>query len=174
MRRLTAPLLCTLAALLPSTAAAATAGFAPAGIPLEFLLFAGVLGMVAFSHASTMLTALTGAAVITAYKLLFATFHEGAGVAGLLGHLGQEWVGLANLLALLLGFALLAKHFEKSEIPAILPNYMPDDWKGPLVLLLLVFLISSFLDNIAAAMIGGAIAHTVFRQKVHEIGRAHV
>jgi Na+/H+ antiporter NhaD/arsenite permease-like protein len=31
----------------------------------------------------------------------------------------------------------------------------------------LVFVLSSFLDNIAAAMIGGAIAHAVFRGKVH-------
>jgi Na+/H+ antiporter NhaD/arsenite permease-like protein len=30
-----------------------------------------------------------------------------------------------------------------------------------------VFVLSSFLDNIAAAMIGGAVAHTVFRGKVH-------
>jgi Na+/H+ antiporter NhaD/arsenite permease-like protein len=35
------------------------------------------------------------------------------------------------------------------------------------VLLALVFLFSSFLDNIAAAMIGGSVAHTVFRGKVH-------
>jgi Na+/H+ antiporter NhaD/arsenite permease-like protein len=66
-----------------------------------------------------------------------------------------------------LGFALLARHFEKSEIPAALPKYMPDDWKGGFVLLVAVFVMSSFLDNIAAAMIGGAVAHTVFRGKVH-------
>ena len=35
------------------------------------------------------------------------------------------------------------------------------------MLLVLVFVLSSFLDNIAAAMIGGAVAHTVFRGKVH-------
>jgi Na+/H+ antiporter NhaD/arsenite permease-like protein len=31
----------------------------------------------------------------------------------------------------------------------------------------MVFVLSSFLDNIAAAMIGGAMAHTLFRGKVH-------
>ncbi|MBJ7309676.1 citrate transporter [Rugamonas sp. CCM 8940] len=134
---------------------------------MEFLLFAGVLGMVAFSHVNTMLTALWGGLTITVYKLLWAPFGEGAGLAGLLAHAGHEWVGLANLLALLLGFALLARHFERSHIPAVLPHYMPDDWKGPLVLLLLVFCISSFLDNIAAAIIGGTIARSVFRNKVH-------
>ena len=35
---------------------------------------------------------------------------------------------------------------------------MPDDWKGGLVLLAMVFVLSSFLDNIVAAMIGGAMA----------------
>ena len=138
-----------------------------AGIPLEFLLFAVVLAMVAFSHVNTMLTALGGALVISAYKVLWAPFGEGAGLAGLLAHAGHEWVGLANLLALLLGFALLARHFEKSRIPDLLPDYLPDDWKGPFMLLVLVFFISSFLDNIAAAIIGGTVAHSVFRGKVH-------
>jgi hypothetical protein len=89
-------------------------------IPIEFFLFAAILGMVAFSHANTMLTALAGALVITVYKLLFSSFGEGAGLAGLAAHAGHEWVGLVNLLALLLGFALLAKHFEKSQVPAML------------------------------------------------------
>ena len=31
----------------------------------------------------------------------------------------------------------------------------------------MVFVLSAFLDNIAAALIGGAMAHTVFRGKVH-------
>jgi Na+/H+ antiporter NhaD/arsenite permease-like protein len=35
------------------------------------------------------------------------------------------------------------------------------------VLLALIWFLSSFLDNIAAALIGGAVAHTVFRGKVH-------
>jgi len=72
-----------------------------------------------------------------------------------------------NLLGLLLGFALLARHFEESEIPKMLPRYLPDDWKGAFILLVLVFVLSSFLDNIAAALIGGAMAHTLFRGKVH-------
>ena len=52
-------------------------------------------------------------------------------------------------------------------MPAVLPRLLPDDWKGGFVLLVLVFVLSSFLDNIAAAMIGGAMAHTVFTGKVH-------
>ena len=49
------------------------------------------------------------------------------------------------------GFVLLSRHFEKSRIPVILPKYLPHDWKGWFVLLVLIFIISGFLDNIAAA-----------------------
>ena len=82
-------------------------------------------------------------------------------------HLAHEWAILANLLGLLLGFAILPKHFEKSLIPACLPKFLPDDWKGGFVLLVMIFVGSAFLDNIAAATIGGTIALTVFRGKVH-------
>ena len=74
---------------------------------------------------------------------------------------------LTNLLGLLLGFALLSRHFEASNVPAWLPRFLPDDWKGAFVLLAMIFVLSSFLDNIAAALIGGTIAGVVFRQKVH-------
>ncbi|MGB8044419.1 MAG: SLC13 family permease, partial [Pseudolabrys sp.] len=54
-----------------------------------------------------------------------------------------------------------------SRIPAVLPRILPHDWKGAFWLLVIVFVLSSFLDNIAAALIGGAMAHTLFRAKVH-------
>ncbi len=136
-------------------------------VPVEFLLFGIVLAGVALLHNHTLQVALAGAVGIATYKVLVSPFRHGAGWEGLVQHIGHEWVVLANLLLLLLGFALLAKHFEDSQVPAILPRYLPDDWKGAFVLLILVFVISSFLDNIAAAMIGGAVAHTVFRGKVH-------
>lgn len=138
-----------------------------AGIPLDFFLFGFTLLGVALFHHHTLKVALIGLAVITLYKLGFADFSGTPGVAGLIKLLGHEWVTIANLLGLLLGFALLADHFEKTEIPAILPNYLPDDWKGGFVMLILVFVISSFLDNIAAAMIGGTMAAVLYQRKVH-------
>jgi Na+/H+ antiporter NhaD/arsenite permease-like protein len=138
-----------------------------AGIPVEFFLFGATLASVALFHKVTLQSALVGLVVVTLYKIGFSPFHEGAGVAGFIGHVRHEWVILTNLLLLLLGFALLANHFEQSKVPAILPRVLPDDWKGGFVLLVLVFLISSILDNIAAALIGGAIAHVVFRGNVH-------
>jgi Na+/H+ antiporter NhaD/arsenite permease-like protein len=137
------------------------------GVPIDFVLFALTLAGVALFHHHTLQVALTGLAVITLYKVGFAGFKTGPGVGGLVVHLQHEWVILTNLLGLLLGFALLSNHFEESRIPAALPRFLPDDWKGPFVLLVMIFVLSSFLDNIAAAIIGGTIAATVFRHKVH-------
>ena len=53
---------------------------------------------------------------------------------------------------------------QKSQVPDEMPVLLPHDWKGGLVLLAIVFVLSSFLDNIAAALIGGAMARHVFRQ----------
>jgi len=138
-----------------------------AGIPIDFILFAVTLAGVALFHHHVLKVAVTGLVVITLYKLLFSPFATGAGVPGLMAHLGHEWVIIANLFALLVGFALLANHFEQSHLPVILPKVLPDDWKGGFVLLILVFVLSSFLDNIAAAMIGGTVAATVFKKRVH-------
>ncbi len=49
----------------------------------------------------------------------------------------------------------------------MLPKFLPHEWKGAFALLVLVWVLSSFLDNIAAALIGGAMAHQLFRAKVH-------
>ena len=146
---------------------AATEGLAFAGIPVAFILFALTLLGVAVFHHHTLRVALTGLAAIAAYKLVFTTFDGIAGLPGLAAHLGHEWVVLSNLFGLLVGFALLADHFEKSHIPEFLPAALPDDWRGPAMLLVMIFVMSTFLDNIAAAIIGGAIAASVFRKKVH-------
>ena len=116
-------------------------------------LFVGalILAGVALFHRHVLWVALIGLAVITLYKLGFTGFKTGAGLPGLGRHLLHEWVILTNLLGLLLGFALLSNHFEESKIPAVLPHYLPDGWKGAFVLLVMIFVLSGFLDNIAAA-----------------------
>ena len=155
--------------ILAAAPARAAGGESPAlfGIPVDFILFALTLLGVALFHHHTLRVALIGLATITLYKLAFTGFKTGDGIAGLAGHLAHEWVILSNLLCLLVGFALLSKHFEDSRVPAVLPKYLPGEAKGAFVLLAMVFVLSSFLDNIAAALIGGAMAHTVFRGKVH-------
>ena len=137
------------------------------GIPIEFILFALTLLGVALFHHHTLPVALTGLTSVAVYKLAFSGFKYGAGLGGLGQHMAHEWVTLANLFLLLMGFALLSRHFEESRIPDEMPALLPDDWKGGVMLLFLVFVISSFLDNIAAALIGGTVARHVFRGKVH-------
>jgi Na+/H+ antiporter NhaD/arsenite permease-like protein len=136
-------------------------------IPGEFILFALVLAGIALLQRYTLEVALTGLAAVAIYKLEYTGFAQGPGLAGLVGLLAHEWVILANLFGLLMGFALLSKHFEESQVPAVLPAVLPDDWKGGFFLLVMVFVLSSFLDNIAAALIGGTMAAAVFRGKVH-------
>ncbi|HEY8508111.1 MAG TPA: hypothetical protein VIL32_07135 [Steroidobacteraceae bacterium] len=133
----------------------------------EFGIFALTLLGVALFHRYTLHIAAAGLLVVVMYKLLGPGFATGPGLAGLAEHLTHEWPTFANLMSLLLGFALIARHFEESRVPVLLPRYLPDDWTGPLAMLAMVFVISSFLDNIAAALIGGAMAHTLFRGRVH-------
>jgi Na+/H+ antiporter NhaD/arsenite permease-like protein len=137
------------------------------GIPVDFILFGLTLLGVALFHHYTLPVALTGLAAIIIYKLIFTGFKYGTGIGGFGHHMAHEWVTLANLFLLLTGFALLSRHFEESRVPDEMPALLPDDWKGGVVLLVLVFVLSSFLDNIAAALIGGTVARHVFQGKVH-------
>lgn len=155
--------------ILPVIAFAATPAAIPLflGIRFEFILFALTLVGVAVFHHKTMYVALAGLASILILKYIFLpdySFIEH--ISGTADHEG-EWRTLLNLTGLLFGFGILAKIFEESGIPDELPAILPDDWKGGFMLLVLVFIISSFLDNIAAAMIGGTVAVVVFKGKVH-------
>ncbi|MEI8225309.1 MAG: SLC13 family permease [Bacteroidota bacterium] len=157
----------------------AAGGDVPAVGPVrvEFIIFGLILLGVALFHKQTFWVAVIGLTVLLTFKLVFDPgFH-------LIEHFfGQnpfgeqimdkglrqgEWGIILNLLGLLLGFSILSKIFEESGVPDVLPRFLPDDWKGPFILLIFVFILSSFLDNIAAALIGGAIAIVVFKNKVH-------
>jgi len=126
----------------------------------EFIIFACMLAGVALIHKHPMTVSLVGLAALVIYKLAFTDFD-------IISHTEHEWEVLVNLFGLLIGFTILAQHFEDSEVPHFLPNYLPDDWKGGFMLLVIVFILSSFLDNIAAAMIGATISISVFKRKVH-------
>src|SRR5437868_27560 len=103
------------------------------GIPVDFILFALTLLGVALFHNQTLYVALTGLAAVTIYKLLFTGFKYGTGLTGFALHMQHEWVILANLFLLLMGFALLSRHFELSRVPDAMPAFLPDDWKGAFV-----------------------------------------
>ena len=148
-------------------AIAQTAGPEIFGVPLDFILFSLTLIGVAVFHHYVLAVALSGLTAIVLYKLAFTGFKFGPGLAGLAAHMQHEWVILVNLLCLLVGFAILARHFEDSRVPEALPRILPRDWKGGFVLLVLIFVLSGFLDNIAAALIGATLAGSIYRQRVH-------
>jgi Na+/H+ antiporter NhaD/arsenite permease-like protein len=129
-------------------------------VPFEFVPFALTLLGVALLHHVALEVAAGGAAVVAVYKTLFV---PGFGFGS---HLGHEAHILGNLFGLLLGFALLADHFERSHVPKRLPARLPTGAAGPFVLLGMVWLMSAFLDNIAAAIIGGVVAKTAFQGRV--------
>ena len=160
-------------------AAFGSAGKVPSVGPVrvEFIIFGLILLGVALLHKQTFWVAVTGLTVLLIFKFVFDPgFHFMEHVFGQNTMFEQlmnkdlrqgEWGIILNLLGLLLGFALLAKIFEESGMPGALPKYLPNDWRGPFILLVFVCFISSFLDNIAAALIGGAIAIVIFKNKVH-------
>lgn len=146
-------------------------------IRVEFILFGLTLIGVALFHKHTLMVALIGLAAILIFKFIWDPgFNLLEHLFGhnpfkdqiMYSHFRQgEWSILLNLLGLLLGFAILSKLFEESEVPDWLPRLLPDNWTGPMLLLVFVFVLSSFLDNIAAALIGGTIALVVFKGRVH-------
>ena len=133
-------------------------------VRLEFIFFGLILLGVALFHKHTFWVALIGLTVLMTFKLVFDPgFHLMEHFFGTTPMVEQlmdkemrqgEWGIILNLLGLLLGFGMLSKIFEESGVPDILPKYLPNDWKGPFLLLVFVFILSSFLDNIAAALIG--------------------
>jgi Na+/H+ antiporter NhaD/arsenite permease-like protein len=160
---------CLAMALLLAFAPLARAAEGPEllGIPLDFILFAATLLGVALFHHHVLKVALGGLAVIALYKITVTGFKTGDGFAGFGAHMAHEWVLLVNLFCLLVGFALLARHFEDSGVPEVLPKLLPESWLGPFVLLVIIWVLSGFLDNIAAALIGGTVAASVFKRRLH-------
>lgn len=139
---------------------------APFGVPLEFFLFGALLLGVALFHKKALSISLAGLVLILAYEAFVSAFPTGRGMEALLLHAEHEWVPITNLLLLLIGFEVLANQFERSNISDHLPNRLPDDWTGGVALLAIVFVLSAFLDNIAAAVLGGVMAKHLYRGRV--------
>jgi Na+/H+ antiporter NhaD/arsenite permease-like protein len=140
---------------------AGAVGSQPGGIPLEYMLFAATLLGITASHRFAMPIAGVGLVATVTFKLLVVDGFS-------LGHqVEHEWITLLDLLGLLVGFGILSDHFERSGVPERIPRLLPKGAPGAFALLAAVFVLSSFLDNIAAAMIGGGVAYSVFKGRVH-------
>lgn len=129
-------------------------------LPPEFLLFGLTLIGVAIFHQRALWVSLAGLIGMIAYKFMFFGFER------LAEHFAHEWVSLGNLMMLLVGFAILARHFEQSNLPHVIPKLLPNHWTGGVALLAIVFCMSIFLDNIAAAVMGGVVARHAYGGKV--------
>jgi Na+/H+ antiporter NhaD/arsenite permease-like protein len=149
------------AALIGAVATAHGGHAAFLGVRVEFVLFGLTLLGVALLHARVFEVAVTGLAALLLLKALVDP------TPALGAHFLHEAPILINLLGLLLGFALLSRHFEQSEVPELLPGLLPSGQLGAFSLLAIVFVLSAFLDNIAAAVIGATMALHLFRKRVH-------
>ena len=127
-------------------------------IPLEFMVFGATLLGVALLHRHALAVAVAG--LIAA---LLVRFGPNASLGEVASHFEEEWVVLTNLLLLLLGFAVLSNQFERSKLPEAIPSKLPQGAVGGVALLGVIFVLSTFLDNIAAAIIGGVVARHVYR-----------
>ena len=127
---------------------------------LLFGLFAATLFGVAACHRRALPIALLGLLAVVVVRMTLTDFAPAS-------HLAHEWHILLNLAGLLLGFAVLAEHFEHSGLPEKLTEVLPPGRAGAFLLLVLVAVLSAMLDNIAAALIGGAAAMTLFQRRVH-------
>ncbi|MFO1078208.1 MAG: citrate transporter [Planctomycetota bacterium] len=127
---------------------------------LLFGLFAATLFGIARYHKYALRIAVTGLCCVLITRLSMTHF-------SLVEHLHEEWRDLLNLTGLLLGFSVLANHFERSHLPEKLTEVLPGGAFGAFLLLVLVAALSVVLDNIAAALIGGSAAVTLFKRKVH-------
>lgn len=133
---------------------------------LEFLFFGLTLLGIALFHKRALAISVAGLLVILVYEALVTAFPTGRGAGALMLHARHEWVTITNLLLLLVGFEVLSNQFEKSNVSDHLPNLLPNNWTGGLVLLAVVFVMSAFLDNIAAAVLGGVMARHVYGGRV--------
>ena len=136
------------------------------GVPVEFFLFGLLLVGVALFHRKALAISIAGLVAIVAYEALVTQFPTGRGAAAFAAHAGHEWVTIANLFLLLVGFELLSNHFEQSNLPDHLPSHLPHGWAGGLALLAAIFVLAAFLDNIAAAILGGVVARHVYKGRV--------
>lgn len=138
----------------------------PFGIPFEYLLFGVTLVGVAIFHDRAMRVTLSGLAAILLYETFVTSYPTGSGFEALVAHGAHEWVIVTNLLLLLLGFEIVANQFEKSNVSDHLPNHLPDNWGGGALLLAMIFVLAAFLDNIAAAVLGGVMAKHLYKGRV--------
>lgn len=118
----------------------------------EFSIFIIMLVMLMLFHHHKVPVVIGGFLILSG----FYVFEHG--FFGIVHHFSEhhEYHLLYNLAILLPGFGLVAHYFEHSGFDRRLSKFIDSDYK----LLWVVFFLSCFLDNIAAAMIGAVLLIT--------------
>ncbi len=142
------------------------------GVRYEMIIFAAMLVGVAIFYTKTRQVAILGLVALCFFKYEFtdgfSVITKLFGYTNEAGeHIKGSWSTYFNLILMLPGFAVLASIFEHSRFPDLLPKYLPSGLAGGICLLIMIFILSTFLDNIAAAMIGCTIAAAIYKGKVH-------
>ena len=135
-------------------------------IPAEFVLFGLMLLGVALFHKRALAISVGGFFAILAFETFISAYPTGTGSEALLAHIEHEWVIVTNLLLLLVGFEILSNQFERSNVSDHLPNLLPNGFAGSVALLGVIFVLAAFLDNIAAAVLGGVMARHLYNGRV--------
>ena len=138
------------------------------GIPVEFVLFAVTLLGVAVLHSRALEVAATGLAAV----IELTSSRRGVSTAWPGWRGSWRTSATSGRCSPTCACCCWASHCcggtsRRATCRGRLPDLLPDDWRGAFLLLVLVFVLSSFLDNIAAALIGGTVAKSVFRGRVH-------
>ncbi len=128
-------------------------------IPAEFCLFGCTLLGIALFHEKNLEIALGGLFLVVAYETVFLK-------TDLPSHVLHETPILLNLFGLLIACEILGRYVERSGLADILPKFLSDTWLGGFQLLGIVAFFSTFLDNIAAALIGAIIARLIYDGRV--------
>jgi hypothetical protein len=85
---------------------------------MEFVVFGLTLVGVALFHRRALTVAFAGLVLTIFVRVMSAPARIDAAYETVF-HLASEWVPLANLFLVLLGFAVLANQFERSNLPEV-------------------------------------------------------
>ena len=102
---------------------------------MELVVFGLTLLGVALFHRRALTVAFAGFVLTAFVRVISAPAGINSEAHEIMIHLASEWVALANLFLVLLGFAVLANQFEQSNPLEVIPSRLPDGWAGGVTLL---------------------------------------
>ena len=158
----------------PPTRGPATRPPAIAGVPIDFILFGLTLLGVALFHHHTLRVAVAGLAVITLFKALVLASSWRPVAAGFISHLAPRMGDPRQPASACCSASRCSSQAfrDKPRARRCCHAFLPTTGRAASCCSSWCSCLSSFLDNIAAALIGGTMAtHAVPRQGPHRLPR---